>query len=1138
MRPTRHDPQLDLIEERGIEQEVAYLTRERPGRRVADLSGPQGISRDALSEACAGTQAAMRDGADIIYQGALFNGRWLGRPDFLVRVERPSQLGPWSYEVADAKLARHVKSAAVLQCCVYSDLLSHTQGLEPVAFHIVTGDTLVHRHRLAEYSAYFRHVRRKFEERMAAEKKPSTYPDPVEHCRVCRWYGECAERRRADDHLSRVAGMTRSYTKALVSGGLPTLTSLAGSPARCAIADIPRSSLERLREQARLQLEQYADGKVRYQLVRPDPTQPGRGLERLPPRSPLDVFLDFESHPWAGEVGIDYLMGTVVEEAEKPVYVARWAHTADDEKREFERLVDLIAERRKLDPRMHVYHYGVYERTALRRLMGRYASREQEVDGLLRAETLVDLFEIVRQGVRVSQESYSLKKVEKLYLPERQGPHTRPGFAVVEYERWMRSGDNAILRDIEAYNRDDCVSVWMLRRWLEARRLEAETQFGGALRRPMPKPPVAGEPGSEVVEETRQRFDALTRDVPAALADRTTAQQARWLLATLLDWHRREQKPDWWLYFDLRGASAEELAERPEALAGLSYVGIAGREARSLIHRYRHDPRQVHGFREGDRPLDPATDLSAGLVVAVNPRDGSIDLKRAASSTVPHPRALIPEKPFRVIAHRAALARVADAVIAQGIEEPGLYLCVRDLLLRRLPRVRGHEPGRALAIDGESGLDACRRVVKGLEDSYLAVQGPPGSGKTYTGARMIVDVVRDGRLVGITATAHKAITNMVDAVCDAAQEAGVGVSIVEKAEPGFGPVRPEVTIVDENREVVASLQQGSCQVVAGTSWLFTDEGMDGRLDVLFIDEAGQVSLANAVAMGTSARSLVLLGDPNQLPQVTKGTHPQGADCSVLEHVLGDAETIEPERGLFLAETRRLHPDICSYVSNAFYLGRLVSNPSTQRQLVGPGPMIQGTGLRLRPVVHHGNGVRSSEEADVIAEIAAELLGRSWTNIEGVSSPLGLADILIVAPYNAQVGEISRQIQRRVGQIPRVGTVDKFQGQEGAVVLFSMASSSAEDAPRSADFLYSRHRLNVAISRARAVAVIVCSPLLFELACRTPEQMRLANAFCLFLEGATAQAPIDQPPKEPTPESRQHRPSGSARQTRCRGGDAA
>ncbi|MGI8657929.1 MAG: DEAD/DEAH box helicase, partial [Candidatus Limnocylindria bacterium] len=361
-----------------------------------------------------------------------------------------------------------------------------------------------------------------------------------------------------------------------------------------------------------------------------------------------------------------------------------------------------------------------------------------------------------------------------------------------------------------------------------------------------------------------------------------------------------------------------------------------------------------------------------------------------------------------------------------------------------------------------------------------------------------------GRKVGIAAQSHKAISNMLREVICAAREANVTLRAAQRCDSGDEVTGEEAVELPSNEQIETGLAAGEIDVVAGTAWLFARPKLAGTLDVLFIDEAGQMSLANAVAMSGAASSLVLLGDPNQLPMVSQGVHPEGAGESVLEHLLGGAVTLDDRLGLFLETTWRMHPAVNTYVSDAFYDSRLVTHPSTELQRISStDPRLDGSGVRFIACDHDGNSSKSRQEASAVAEAVAELIGTTWTNKKGVEAPIEARDLIVVAPYNAQVAEISRAIATRLGFPVPVGTVDKFQGQEGAVAIYSMTSSSRDDAPRDMDFLYSRHRLNVAVSRARAVAVVVANPRLLEANCHTPEQMRLVNALCQLVEYADA-----------------------------------
>ena len=476
---------------------------------------------------------------------------------------------------------------------------------------------------------------------------------------------------------------------------------------------------------------------------------------------------------------------------------------------------------------------------------------------------------------------------------------------------------------------------------------------------------------------------------------------------------------------------------------------------------------------------------------------GTIDIKKRGDTTDVHPPAVFAfDDPVNTGTHKDSLFRLGEWVADHGMDEPGRYRAARDLLLAHSPRMQPPpETGQPLKERGETDLEAARRLVSRLNGGVLAVQGPPGTGKTYAGARMICELVRAGKKVGIAANSHAVIVNLLEAVTKAADEEGLAVQCIRKGDSSGGRNGGPITETDDNQAVCRALASGSAQVAAGTSWLWSREEFTESVDTLFVDEAGQMSLANVLAVAPASTNLVLLGDPQQLEQPQQGSHPEGADASALEHLLGEEQTMPDGRGLFLAETRRLHPSVCEFTSELFYEGRLRSVQELAQQAIAGASAMDGAGLRFAPVEHEGNQNGSPEEAERVAELYRELLspGVSWTDAGGNRKPLTPADVLIVVPYNAHLAEIAKRLPRDA----RVGTVDKFQGQEAPVVVYSMATSSQEEAPRGMEFLYSLNRLNVAISRARCVSILVASPRLFEPECRTPQQMHLANALCRY-----------------------------------------
>ena len=949
-KPERDDPELEILWRRGDEHERSHLARLRSeGRTIAEIT-PSAYTLAELDALQAETLAALRSGVEVVYQGTFFDGRWRGHADFLLRVESPSALGPYSYEVADTKLARRVKAAALLQMCAYSEALGRLQGKEPESMHVVIGDGTTVSRPVSDYSAYYRSVKRRFE-RALEDTGRHTYPEKVEHCGVCRWAEVCAGRRRADDHLSFVARIRSDQRAKLVAAGIPTVAALAASPTGRRVEGLGETTFETLRAQAALQVAGRERGRVVYEILEP---VDDRGLGALPPPSAGDVFFDMEGDPWVGDNGIEYLFGAVTVDTGRAAYTDFWAHDAAGEKRAFEGFVDFVSERLDRFPDLHVYHFAPYETSALKRLMGRHGTREAAVDRLLRGRVFVDLYQVVRASVRVSQDSYGIKALEPLYMDKREGAITHGAASIVSYERWLETADSAHLEDIKAYNEVDCVSTWKLRNWLEARRTEAEGIFRIELGRPAPE---AGDPPEAIAEED-DRTAALVRRLTAGAPDDPDAcdddQGARRLLAHLLAWHRRETKPQWWEHFRRLGLTEDQLVDDVDCVGDLTYDGEVGPDKQSIVHRYRFDPAQEYKLREGDEPLDPRTERPAGRVVFLDPDTGELHLRRSRNSRAPHPTALVPAKPVNDRPLREAVARFGEYVAGHGVDGEGPHRAARDLLLGRPPRVLGHTPGAALSRPGENPSNAARRLAPLLDRTCLAVQGPPGSGKTFTGAHMILDLVAAGRVVGVTALSHKAISNLLAEVSRQGREEGAVPRILQKATDRDGCEAPGVVCEGSAAAVEAAVAAGDADVVAGTAWLFARPGLTGAVDTLFIDEAGQLSLANVVSVSGAARNLVLLGDPQQLAQPSKGTHPPGADVSALAHVLGAHATIPPEQGLFLDRTYRMHPGVCAFVSERFYEGRLEPDASCRRQILGGHGPLSGAGLAFLPVPHTAN----------------------------------------------------------------------------------------------------------------------------------------------------------------------------------------
>jgi predicted RecB family nuclease len=1096
--PEWRAPDLYVIQQLGLRHEAAYLDFLRDGGiAVCDLHSIENEAESLLE-----TRRSMKAGAELIAQGTLQSGRWFGRPDVLRKVPTPSRLGEWSYEAYDCKLACETKATTILQLALYSALLADLQGSDPEFMHVgPPGRTFEpETYRCAEFAAYYRYVRAHLEKFCDDGRGVSTYPEPCAHCAICRWFRECDAKRREDDHLSLVAGITRLQRDQLERWDTRTVARLAAFPIplRERPAHGSKEAYERVREQARVQVEGRAQQQAVHELL---PVEEAKGFCKLPAPSRLDVFFDLESDAFAFDGGLQYLFGFVCNDGNgRLVYESRWSFTPAEERQAFEWAVDEIMRKWAEDPAMHVYHFGAHEPSTFKSLMGRYATREDEVDKMLRAGVFVDLHTIFKQAVRASVEEYSLKALERFHAFVRNVPLPDAGTAMRQIEHWLELGSEDELPEklkatVWGYNEDDCRSTASLRDWLENERSKLEKR-GTKIPRPEPRDSAPSEELNQRQKLVAALVSRLSAGVPENSEERSTEQSARWILAQLLDWHRRENKATWWEGFRLADLDDAELLDERAGLAGLQFVERLEIKRQIPTDRYAFE-RQETEIRSGDDLYRQREKI--GSVVAIDAVNRTIDIKKTKKTADLHPPGLyVWERPVNTDKHANALLRMGEWVRDNGVDAAGPYRAARDLLLRKAPRLKA---GAVRANRGEGTVQMARRLAANLDQSVFAIQGPPGAGKTYTGARMICALVKQGKKIGITALSHKVIRNLLAEVVEAADEDKVAAVRCMQRSDDEEPT-PAISIAEDTGEAIEALRSGRANVLGGTSWLWTEPDAFGALDVLFIDEAGQMALADVIAVSQAARNLVLIGDPQQLQRPLKGSHPPGAEKSAMEHLLGQNKTIPDGMGLLLPATHRMHPKICAFTSELFYDGRLSAENFTQFRVIEGHPWLSGAGLWFVPVKHEGNRNSSAEEVGVVANIIDSLLkpGVKWSPGTGNSRKLNkLKDILVVAPYNAQVFDLLARLPQGVP----VGTVDKFQGQEAPVVIYSLTTSSPEDAPRGMEFLYSLHRLNVATSRGMSAVIVVGNPRLFEPDCRSPRQMQLANAFCRFAEMAAA-----------------------------------
>ena len=1118
-RPEEQDTSfLDLLRERGAEHERLFVERERANNHeIVDLTSRDsnralrpGLETRELQ--IAATLAAMRRGAARIVQAALASsdGRWFGYADVLRRVETPSPaFGAWSYEAIDTKLATETKAAAILQLSVYSAAIAEIQGRAPEYFYVVT-PIAEERYRVSDYAAYFRLIRTTLLENAGALEPGASapYPEPVQHCNICHWQPVCDKQLRDDDHLSFVANCSRPQREELAAHGITTLAALGRErlPNGFRPARGSRSTYVRLQDQARLQLDARVTGTPTFEAL---PIEPELGLCLLPEPSLGDLFLDLEGAAWACDGGREYLFG-VVSISPSPdgesVYDSFKAMDDAQEKAAFEAVIDRLIAALDAHPDMHVYHFGAYEQTALKKLMGRYATRGPELDRLLRGERFVDLYGVIRHAIRAGIESYSIKELEQFYGFTRAVTLKEAGRCRGLVEGALDRRAPHLIRDAEfdvvrEYNKDDCLSTRELRDWLEQLRQQAIDR---------------GQDVPRFVREIKEREPGKLEARARALRDRLQGElalkepesaEAIRLLAYSGDWHTREMKASWWEYYRLRDLPLEDQVDEPMAIVGLEFIKRIGEKLHkktgeptgTVTDRYQYAGDQELEIDEGDS-LTLADETDWGKVIAVNRIEKTIDIQKGPGQKEHHATSAFSFFNVGTDIIQKSVLDFSDEVLASGLAAGTAPRdCRRELLLRRAPRLTA---APFVPLGNEDAGDFAVRISTQLDRTVLAIQGPPGTGKSYTGARMICALVAAGKKVGVTANSHKVIRNLLKGVRNEAAKTGQLVRIGHRG--GDEPEDHGIFEVEGNVDkAVTLLQTGNINVLGAVAWTWGSDKAANAVDVLFVDEAGQMSLANVFGSARAASSLVLLGDPQQLSQPSKAAHPEGVSVSALEHMLGGKRTMDADRGIFLPRTRRLAPDISAFTSEAFYEDRLEYLPELANQRLAHIAPLDSEALWLCAVAHAGNQSYSMEEVDAVTALVDRLLAApaSWIDRRGKEHRIEAEHIAVVSPYNAQVARLQRRFESEAGAIRdvRVGTVDKFQGQEAPVVIYSMASSSPADAPRGMEFLYSLNRLNVATSRAQCAVIIVASPALFEPSCTTPRQIQLANALCRYVE---------------------------------------
>jgi uncharacterized protein len=1109
-------------------------------QELLDCLGPEQFQRPEGKDAFAATVDLMRAKVPVIFQGYIEHRVGLlqfnGKPDFLVRddyelyfenrILRARQIEGYEsqgkYVAWDAKLASSAKPNYLLQIALYADALVALGFQSEKESGLILGSRKLANFEDSEIVPAMKAARtelaeaiKTFDNSMCLEDL-TLYCETKDSCKVCEYPALCEQARLDTDHLVQIAGINRSQIEKFKLAGIDTMEKLASAKDSERPVEITATTFEKLRTQARLQHDYKQTGKVSH-LVLPDPE-----IAVLPPASANDIFFDMEGFPYYPEEGgLEYLFGSSFRDGK---FVPFFAHDRVQEKKALKAFVELVTEKLNQDKTAHIYHYASYEVTALTRLAARHGILEKEISELVSSGHMIDLFKVVKGSIMVSQPSYSIKKLEAFYEFERRSKVLDAGSSIDEYDYYRQLVElkdpkaKEVMQQITDYNEDDCVSTMGLFDWLSS--LDgAHTRYQEFQRaKDIKKAREAKRQDSREDSPESQRAKKAERDLER-LIQKTSALEAKlenfdwghspqgdyrakiWLALThSILYYNREDVIRWRDWGIRKDATYEALHRDRKALvvqgcqtsqSTSDFFGVDPETKIKIVYQYQLEPGQTC-FLKKDQKLFVRYSLGAnqqdtdyGRVLSIN--GNLIEFERDArfENMMLEPNAIFEDEWIPLGNKPETVGQVVQELAASWgspEQEPEMRHPAIDLLMRKEPALR--TLSQLPEVVGDDYLFAITEAVNDLDHSVLAIQGPPGSGKTYLGSRVIKQLVDQGKRVGVVANSHSAVENLMWACL----EAGVSPSAMAKKSQS-GDKQAKGWATPSTNQVLGKWLAGQeGLVMGGTSWSFcAKEVLEHGFDYIFVDEAAQFSLVDAIAVTANTKNLVLLGDPQQLTQVVQAVHPGGVDNSALGHYMGDSQILEEDSGYFVDITRRMHPQINAPVSWLSYKNKLHSHPDTDRnQVSGLDP-----GLITVPVHHVGNSSSSIEEANKVVEIA-----------KAQSAVLGASEILVVAPYNAQVDLIRKQLDAAGLQEVAVGTVDKFQGREAMVVIVSMAASTAADAPRGLEFILDRNRLNVAVSRAKANCFMVYSPQIARSRFRSIEELKSLSRLNGLLDFAT------------------------------------
>ena len=1067
--------------ESGIEHEISYFKElKKKYSKIKDIKSLKKLSiKDKIKE----TIKSLKEGYELIYGGWLQSKDWVGEFDFLeINKDLKSALGEYSYEILDTKNASKVKGINIYQLGVYVDLLKDVQGVLPKNFYFILKDKKKRKIKLSEVYDTYRYHKKSYENFLSKGIK-KTIPEKCSYCNFCDWSEQCQSEWEDKRHVNQILGNNKKNCQKFIQNGIKTYDALAKLDKKKKIEGLRDEVRIKLIEQAKLQLDAEKEGVPKFKYIEENYTL-NKGFNLLPEPDPNDIFFDIESvqdYVYPGK--LEYLFGIFFEENGKKVFRPFWAHNRQEEKKNVIKFFKFTKEHFKKYPKAKIYHYAPYEITALERLTSIHKVHTVDYDHYLNLNKFVDLYRVVKQGIYVSQKSYSIKDIEKFYDFKRTSQIKKGDVSEEFYIQWLENNDQKLLDKIEEYNKEDCLSAYRLRKWLMRIKPE-QTRFFISEKEQME---LRG--FEEKLLEYQEKFK--NSKIQNTLIGKLTSD--------VVGFYNREQKVPWRHHFNRKDLSDEELIEDRECIANMKLTSVY-QDKKSFCYKYIF-PEQEYKLKKGKRVIiannaDPDRKDYAGTIQDLDQFQKSLLLRKGISKEEKKlPKILsIGEQ---VMSHERFenLNNNIYSFCDNVLDKKDGYDAIKSFINRDIPKIKGIKLGEKI-IKSENFDIEIPKIILNLQKTYLYIQGPCGTGKTYQAANAIIELIKNNKKIAITANSHKVIHNLLERVEKLADKQKIifrGLKKGSDNEEEESFYKGKLIKTDKNdKHFINELHNDKTLLFAGTKYHLSQKFYHNKLDFLFVDEASQISVADLVALGGIAKNIILVGDSQQLGQPVQGSHPGDSGKSVLDYLLEGKETISDNKGIFLNKTYRLHPNINDFISENFYENRLIINQENAIRKIDykKNSLIKSEGIHTILMDHKDRSQTSEEEFKIIKKLVNELVGCNFTDFDKSERKITLNDILIISPFNAQVNFL----KERLDKYAKIGTIDKWQGAEAPVVIISMTSSSVEDLPRNKKFFFDRNRLNVAISRAQCSSIILFNPRLLETAPVDYNEFRLINNF--------------------------------------------